>query len=120
MGDAGECDWIVRGLSAELKTWGHAGGSGGKLILKSDREKALVAFRNAVAKFHGGTVIPEEPAKNESKSNGAVEAAGKLAREFTRVLKQQIEAKTRMHLQGKDVRRKANRRRKEGPSRSTE
>ena len=43
------------------------------------------ALRDAVAKFHGGIVIPETSAKGESQSNGAAESAGRLVREFTRV-----------------------------------
>ena len=56
---------------------GHAGGTGGRIILKCDGEAGIKAARNAVAKFHGGEVIPEEPAKGESQSNGLVEEAGK-------------------------------------------
>ena len=85
-----------------MKTWGHAGGTGGKIILKCDRERALLAFRNALGRYHGGVIIPEEPAKNESQSNGAAETAGKLVREFVRVLKQQMEAKAEVKLQGDD------------------
>ena len=73
VGEMGECDWLMKDLCEELRTWGHAGGAGGTIVLKNDREAALVAFRNAVAKYHGGTVIPEEPAKNESQTNGAAE-----------------------------------------------
>ena len=57
------CDWLIKDFSEELQTWGHAGGSGGKIILKCDGENALKAFRNALAKYHGGIVIPEAPAK---------------------------------------------------------
>ena len=98
VGDGGECDWLIKEVSRELKGWGHAGGIGGKIILKSDRERSLVAFRNAVARYHGGVVIPEDPPKNESQSNGAVEEAGKKVREFTRVLKRQIEDRAGMKL----------------------
>ncbi len=102
VGDAGECDWVIKELSEEMKTWGHAGGTGGKIILKCDRERALLAFRNALGRYHGGVIIPEEPAKNESQSNGAAETAGKLVREFVRVLKQQMEATAEVKLQGDD------------------
>ena len=52
------CDWLIKEFSEELKTWGHAGGSGGKIILKCDGENALKAFRNALAKYHGGINHP--------------------------------------------------------------
>ena len=93
-------DWMIKEFSEELKTWGHTGGAGGKIILKCDGEASLKAYRNAVAKYHGGVVIPEQPAKGESQSNGAAEAAGKLVREFLRVLKQQMEDKADMKING--------------------
>ena len=76
LGAAGEMDWLVKDVSTELKVWGHAGGEGGSLILKSDSENAIIAVRNATGKFHGGRIIPEAPAKGESASNGAFEEAG--------------------------------------------
>ena len=70
-------DWLIRDVSEELKSWRHAGGTGGKIIFKCDGESAMVALRDAVAKFHGGIVIPETSAKGESQSNGAAESAGR-------------------------------------------
>ena len=67
--------WLTKELSDELKTWGHAGGTGGKIIMKCDGEAALKAYRNAVAKYHGGVVIPEQPPKGESQSNGTADAS---------------------------------------------
>ena len=102
VGTEGIMDWLVRDVSEEMKSWGHAGGVGGNIILKSDGEKAMVAFRDAVAKYHGGTVSQEGPAKNESQSNGAVEGAGRIVRDFTRVYKAQIEEKTGVEIESKD------------------
>ena len=85
LGQSGEMDWLVRDMSAELKAWGHGGGSSGSIILKSDNENAIAAVRDAVAKLHGGRVIPEGPAKGESQSNGRAEEAGKTVRGFTRM-----------------------------------
>ena len=78
---------------------GHSGGTAGHIIMKSDGEAAVVALRNAVAEYHGGRVSPEVPAKGESQSNGRIEEAGKTVREFTRVLKEQIEEKAKMALE---------------------
>ena len=47
---------------------------------KNNNEEAIVAVREAVAKFHGGRIIPEGPARGESKSNGLVEEAAKTVR----------------------------------------
>ncbi len=98
VGTAGERDWLVKDMDAEMKAWGHQGGVSGHIIMKSDGEPAVVARRNAVAGYHGGRVSPEAPAKGESQSNGRVEEAGKTVREFARVLKEQIEEKADMEI----------------------
>ena len=51
-----------------------------------------MALRDAVAKFHGGRIVPELPPRGHHQSNGLVEEAGKTTREYCRVLKLQIEA----------------------------
>ena len=103
VGTEGEMDWFVKDVSAEMKAWGHSGGEGSTLILKSDGEAAIIAVREKIGKYHGGRVIPEDPAKGESPSNGRVEEAGKTVREFTRVLKDQIEEKAQMEIHTSDV-----------------
>ena len=103
LGTDGEMDWLIKDISMELKIWGHAGGHGGEIILKCDSENPIIVVRDAIAKYHGGRVIPEAPAKNESKSNGVVEEAGKTVREFTRVIKEQIETDAKMTIQPSDV-----------------
>ena len=70
-------DWLVKDISEEFKSWGHHGGQTGHIILKSDGEAAIKAVRDAVARYHGGSVVPESPPKGESQSNGRVEEAGK-------------------------------------------
>ena len=102
VGTEGVMEWLVKDVSEEMKTWGHPGGSGGHIILKSDGEKAMVAFREAVAKFHGGVVVPESPPKGESQSNGAVEGAGRIVRDFIRVLKIQMEEKAGVTVESTD------------------
>ena len=66
----------MKDFSEELRSWGHAGGSGGQLILKADGERSIVAFRNKVARYHGGVVVPEKAARGESQCNGAAEEGG--------------------------------------------
>ena len=62
-----------------------------------------MAVRDAVARYHGGKVVPEGPPKGESQSNGAVEEAGKTVREFVRVLKEHLEYYANMQLKCDDV-----------------
>ena len=76
---------LVKDMSEEMKSWGHQGGDGGHIILKSDGERSIVALRTALAKFHGRKVVPEDPPRGESQSNGTAEEAGKTVREFVRV-----------------------------------
>ena len=63
-------------------------------MLKSDGEPAIVQLRDAVARYVGGRVVPEDTPRGESQSNGTVEEAGKTVREYTRVLKEQVEDRT--------------------------
>ena len=99
MGQDKEQDWLVIDMAAELKSWGHPGGAGSEIIMKSDGGSAIVAVREALAKYIGGRVIPEAPAKGESQSNGAVEEAGKTVREFVRVYKEQLVDKTSVDIE---------------------
>ena len=55
LGEAGSMDWLV-----DAEVLGHAGGTGGEIIMKSDGEPALLAVRSAVMKYHGGIIIPEK------------------------------------------------------------
>ena len=82
IGENGERMWLVRQASEELKAWGHPGGGDGRIILKSDGEASIVAFRDALARFHGGVCIPETSARGESQSNGIVEEAGQQSMEW--------------------------------------
>ncbi len=94
---------MIKDLSDELKSWGHMSGEGGAIILKCDGEPAICAVRDALAKLHGGKVIPEQPPKGESQSNGTIEEAGKTIREFMRVLKDQMEEGAQMKISQDDV-----------------
>jgi hypothetical protein len=91
LGEANSMDWLIEDMSATLKSWGHAGGTGGEIILKSDGEPALLAVRSALMRYHGGIVIPESPAKGEKAENGLIEEAGKTVREFVCTFISQIE-----------------------------
>ena len=53
LGVSDEMDWLIQDISKTLKSWGHAGRTGGHLILKSDGEPALLALKNAVMQYHG-------------------------------------------------------------------
>ena len=102
MGKEGEMSWLIKDLHEELKSWGHPGGGGNRLILKSDGEPAIVAVREALAAYHGGSVTPEQPPKGEHQSNGAVEEAGRTVRDMVRVLKSQLEGKLDRLIDGQE------------------
>ena len=84
-------DWLVMDMSSELKSWGHGGGPDGHIIIKSDGESSIKSVVAALARYHGGRVVPELSAKGESQSNGRAEEAGKTVRGFARILKFQLE-----------------------------
>ena len=65
MGTNGIMDWLVRDVSEEIKLWRHAILSGGHIILKCDTKNAMIAFRNAVARFRECVVASESPARSE-------------------------------------------------------
>ena len=99
VGQDHEMDWLIEDVSDELKVRGHQGGVGGQIIMKADDETNIIALRNALMKHHGGVVVPEQPAKNESQSNGAVEEGCRIVSGFTRVLKEQLGDKAKMKLE---------------------
>ena len=103
LGASNEMDWLIKDMSDELKAWGHPGGEAGHIILKSDGEPSIVAVRDALAKYHGGKVVPESPPRGESSSNGTVEEAGKTVREFVRVFKEQVEDNAQIKLDCAEV-----------------
>ena len=103
MGKDQDMEWLIKDMSNELKVWEYPGATAGNIILKSDGEPALLAVRDALAKYHGGIVVQERPAVGESQSNGLVVEAGKKVKEFVRVLKEQIEEKTNVKLKSDDV-----------------
>ena len=78
-------------MNNTFKSWGHAGGVESELIMKSDGEPALLAFRNAVITYHRGIMIPEGPAKGEKAENGLMEEANKTIREYFCTFLSQIE-----------------------------
>ena len=71
--------------------------------MKSDGEPAIIAFRDALGKYHGGIVVPEAAATHESQSNGAAEQAVRIVREYTRVFKEQIEEHAGLRLRGSET-----------------
>jgi hypothetical protein len=86
-----------------IEVLGTNGGTGGKTIFKTDGKPAIKKLAEAVARYHGGEVIPETPPKGESQSNGCAEEAGKTVREFTRVLKIQLEDKAQLKIKCEDI-----------------
>ena len=87
LGPDGDNSWLVKDMHQELKSWGHPGGMGNQLILKSDGEPAIVAVREALSRLHGGRVTPEQPPRGEHQANGLAEVTGRHIRDQARVLK---------------------------------
>ena len=94
---------MIKDLHEELKAWGHPGGGDNKIIMKSDGERSIVAIREALARYHGGQVTPEQPPKGESQANGVVEGAGKILRGFVRVVKDAMEDRAKIKIESQDV-----------------
>ena len=63
------------------------------IIIKSDNENSIKSVADALARHHGGKVVPELSAKGESQSNGRAEEAGKTTRGFARVMEFQVQEK---------------------------
>ncbi|MDA8582623.1 hypothetical protein N9L68_00290 [bacterium] len=91
IGPDGDNSWLVKDMHQDLKSWGHPGGGQSILILKSDGEPAIVAVREALARFHGGRVTPEQPPPREHQINGLAEVTGRLARDQARDVKLQLQ-----------------------------
>ena len=64
----------------EIRSWGHTEGS--DLILKSDTESAMLTLRDAIGRYLGGKITPENSPVGESQANGAVEEAANLAHDL--------------------------------------
>ena len=94
LGEGKEMEWLIKDMDEELRSWGHAGGDKGEVILKSDGEPSIKALRDALGRYHGGKVIPEQPPPGESQANGRVEEAGKTLRGYVKVFKDVLEKKT--------------------------
>ena len=88
-----DMEWLVKDLSEELKSWGRPGGVNGNIVMKTDGEPAVVALREALARYHGGVVTPEQPPAEESQAMGAEEESGKTMRGMVKVYEDQLEDK---------------------------
>ena len=69
--------WLIKNMHEELKAREHLGGNGNKLIFKSNTELVMKRVREALAKYHGGEISPEQPPKGESQLNGYIEQDGR-------------------------------------------
>ena len=103
LGEGSEMGWIIKDMDDGLKSWGHPGGAEEKLIFKSDGEPAMKFVREALARYHGGTISPEQPPTGESQANGYTEEAGKTVRGLVKVMKEQMEDRAGMKLEPEDV-----------------
>ena len=92
-------EWVVTAIVEALDDWGYRGE---ELILRSDQEGAIEVVKRKVAEYRVGRTMPEESPVGESSANGRVEEAGKRVRDQARVLKDQVEYRSRgkMDMEG--------------------
>ena len=88
-------EWVIKDMNKELEAWGYAGKT---VILRSDQEGAIESVKRGLAEFRTGDTMLEESPIGEKSGNGRAEDAGKRVREQARVLKDQIEWKTKSKL----------------------
>ena len=62
-----------------------------------------MAVREALARRHGGRIVPEKPAVGEKQSNGTVEEAGKSVRDMAMTLKDHIETAANTKIEPGDI-----------------
>ena len=86
--DEGRNEWLILDAADEIRSWGHMEGC--ELILKSDNEAVMISVREALGRYLGGSITPENIRVGESQSNGAVENACKTIKEL-KVYKCQLE-----------------------------
>ena len=87
LNEDGDMDWLVLDACKEIRSWGHVEGQ--PLILKCDGEGAIQNVRDAMGRYLGGSVTPENPPVGDKAANGAAEEAGKTVRELMKVYKVQ-------------------------------
>ena len=95
-------EWLVKDLHEELNSWGRTGGTAGNIVVKTDGEASIVALRNALARYHGGTVTPEVPPTGESQAHGSADDNGRRMRNLIKVYLDQLGDKAKIKLQSTD------------------
>ena len=70
LGDGQEMSWLLEDMCTQLRAWGHAGGAGGELIVKSGGEPALLAVKRAVMKHHGERLSQSSPPRPRKQNAG--------------------------------------------------
>jgi len=96
-------EWLVKDICEELKSWGHMGGAGGRIIIETDGESSIVTLRDAIARYRGGVATPEVPPTGESQAHGSAEDNGRRMRSLVKVYKDQLETRASVKLQATDV-----------------
>ena len=71
-----------------------------RLVLKTDQEPAIVALAREVKHGWTGEIVPEASPKYTSPSNGEVERAVQEVQGLARTLKDQVEQRAKMKLEG--------------------
>ena len=66
-------------------------------------ERGRSGFEDGTREVPWEKVVPEDPPRGESQSNGTVEEAGKILREFVRVLREHVQDKAEVEPGASDV-----------------
>ena len=81
---------------------GHMGGTAGNIVVKTDGEASIVALRNALARYHGGAVTPEDPPMGESQAHGSADDNGRRMRRLIKVYFDGLGNKAQIKLHSTD------------------
>ena len=81
---------------------GDMGGTVGDIVVKTDGEASIVALRNALARYHGGTATPAVPPTGESQAHGPAEDNGRRMCNLIKVYLDQLEDRAKIKLQATD------------------
>ena len=88
-------DWLVKRVVSDIEDLGY---SSAKILLKPDREPAIVDLQRKVMAARSGETVPKHSPVGESQSKGEVENGIEIFQEQFRTRKDQLEASTKLDV----------------------